>query len=115
LTGETGFQLRRCQSYRLMYTTTRPPDAEMARYYSTDYYASLSTPARSRATSRPQSPVLTSVFGYPPPATGQPAWLRMGAPIAAWATRRDASHLPYVEGGRLLDVGSCQGAVVAYS
>ncbi|MBJ7596316.1 MAG: class I SAM-dependent methyltransferase [Candidatus Dormibacteraeota bacterium] len=56
--------------------------------------------------------MLKAVFGYPMEAGGGPL-RRWFARAAAAAAGRDASHIPWVPGGRLLEVGSGRGAVLA--
>ncbi len=114
ITGEDDFIVSRCQNCRLVYTRRRPPTERLVDYYPVEYYNSQSVPV-SGSDSEPGArhpSVLASVYGYPAsdvhPGLVKDSIVR----FVTLATRRDASWVPWVHGGRLLDVGAGRGAIV---
>lgn len=113
-TGEAWFIVARCLSCGLVYTRRRPDDEDLGKYYPKEYYAAMSTSSRqsSLRRSRSRQLVLSTVFGYPPQEQSRP-FGRAAARMAARVSRRDASHVPWVSSGRLLEVGAGAGAVIS--
>jgi SAM-dependent methyltransferase len=111
ITGESGFAVVQCRACELRFTQPRPHDEDMSRYYPSHFYDSLSSTdavVDSIAHGAERRLILHSVFGYPLGRFG--AIAQLSARLATWGTRRDASHVPWIPGGRLLEVGSGRGA-----
>jgi 2-polyprenyl-3-methyl-5-hydroxy-6-metoxy-1,4-benzoquinol methylase len=85
----------------------------MSRYYPSQFYDTLSSTGAapsSKILDARRKLILHSVFGYPLAGAGIIA--QLAARLATWGTRRDASHVPWIPGGRLLEVGSGRGAIL---
>lgn len=109
ITGEDGFWVGECRECNFLYTCVRPDGNNLSDYYSDDYCDNLSPP-NSVQSRRPAltTAVLSSVYGYPiadaPAAI--PSWFIR---LLAAVTNRDASHIPFIRDGQLLDVGAGRG------
>lgn len=112
-TAESGFIIAECTVCSLRFTQVRPSEEDLGRFYPPEFYDSLS-PAGAMARPAPGAArrrlVLHAGFGYPLRGVGM---VRRGAArLATRVTRRDASHVPWIPHGRLLEIGSGRGAVL---
>lgn len=109
--GPGRYALVRCTACDLAYVHTRPTEAAMARFYPEAYepYAPKEDEAEGAPPRRLALAVLRCDHGYPPqPPSRWDRWLAaLGRPrLSARQTQR---WIPFVPGGRLLDVGCGAG------
>lgn len=118
LTRTTGFEVARCLQCSLVYTRRRPPADQLSFFYPAEYYNGMARPLLlPPGSSQPglARRILVAVYAYPEGISSTPpgrveSWLLR---LATWLTRRDAGWVPWVPGGRLLDVGAGCGTNTA--
>lgn len=108
------FEVARCLECGLIYTRVRPKREDLARFYEDEYYDTMvkpTDPRRGSVPARSSRLLLVAVFGYPPavtpaaPSNARVAMIRLLARL----TGRDAAWVPWIQGGRLLDLGAGTG------
>lgn len=117
------FHVVECRGCGLFYVNPRPEGSELASYYPDNYYDTIASDVAAtrpkRETARAihrdiRRVLLQTAYGYPR-AAGEvpPGWVsRVGARIEWWRLRvggREASTIPFVGDGLLLDVGCGTG------
>jgi 2-polyprenyl-3-methyl-5-hydroxy-6-metoxy-1,4-benzoquinol methylase len=117
ISGEGEFVVARCPECGLIYTRVRPRPEDLGHFYPSTYYTGMAAPGRATSSnwqSRFREASLRVIFGYPCGGlVSTPS--RVMSLVASWVTwglRRDASWVPWMEGGRLLEVGAARGSVL---
>lgn len=114
------FQLVKCGSCGLIYVDPRPPDEQLYRYYGQEYYPAAPAASQAGLARRlyqaVESALRHGVYGYP--GASGPAWTRSRPLLSLekllfWLIGRDTNLIPFVSGGRLLDVGCGTGEALA--